>query len=81
MARRKGGETEKALYAVMRSGKLVQSVKVWQYYSVFGFCRGFGETREKADTVARWCMNKAKPGDVLNTDKYSITIEEREVAV
>lgn len=77
MARRKEPIKIETKVAVMRGGRIVQVVKTWQFYSVFGFCRDFGETIEEAYKVACWCRDDAKVGDKYQAEKYRIDIEER----
>ena len=78
MARRKEAETVVDRYADMRSGRYKKTVKAWQYYSIYDFCRSCGESQLLSDKVAKWCMNKAKDGESYSGDNYVIMIVERE---
>ena len=76
MARSKEVKEVKEKYAVLKSKRFKKTVKAWQYYSIFDFCRSFGRSKEDANWVAEWCM-RAKPGDYLNSDDgFEISIIE-----
>lgn len=76
MARQKPTEVKPERYAVLRrAGREQGRVKAWQYYSIYGFCRECGETKEGADRVARWCRG-ASPEETLDRGGYSVGIIE-----
>ena len=77
---RKQTEPIKEKFACMRIGRHKSEVKVWQYYSIFDFCRSAGIDREEADRVARWCRGSADVGSEYITPELSIRIVEKEVA-
>ena len=73
-------EPVKEKFASMRIGRYRSDVKVWQYYSIFNFCRTAGIDREESDRVARWCRYSADVGSEYITPDLSIRIVEKEVS-
>ena len=76
---RKQPETIKEKFASMRIGRYKSEVKVWQYYSIFNFCRTAGIDREESDRVAKWCRDAAEAGSEYITPELSIRIVEKEI--
>ena len=79
MGRAKTPATARELFAVMTSAGHKEVRKVYQYYSVFSFCRDCGETKEVAQEIGRWVRDKAQAGDSYHGANYGIEIVEREV--
>lgn len=80
MARKNEGlRTEQ--FAVLKFPKYKREVKVWQYYSIFDFCRSAGCSREKSDELARWCRDRRTTGDEIAEGELTIRIVEKEVSV
>ena len=76
---RKQTEPIKEKFASMRIGRYKSEVKVWQYYSIFNFCRTAGIDREESDRVAKWCRDAASVGSEYITPELSIRIVEKEI--
>lgn len=78
---RKQPEPVKEKFASMRIGRWKSEVKVWQYYSIFEFCRTAGIDRAESDRVAKWCRDAAEVGSEYITPELSIRIVEKEIIV
>lgn len=77
---RKVQESVKEKFATLKVGREKLTVKAWQYYSIFNFCRLAGAERTEAEEIARWCRADASDGDRKEAGDLIISIAEREVS-
>ena len=68
-------EKKMEICAVMTGHGDGSIVKVWQFYSIFNFCRSYGASKDEAGSVARWCQ-KAEAGESRKGEGYLIRIME-----
>ena len=79
MAGSKNETVVKEKMALLYDGGNMRKVKARQYYSIYDFCRGMGESESLSDEIARWCDKKAKSGEFFKGNGYRIKIVEQEV--
>ena len=72
-------EQERRVLVTIRSERKPITMDTWRYWEIVGELRFLGVERFEAYEAARWCGNKAKPGDKQELSN-GITMEVSEDA-